>query len=126
MRFFEKGDGQENASRHLVGEMIRAMWEQGLVEEDILSILARLGMPGDAAVFTLEKVMEKIEVAGIEGRQSILRREVEEALWGWAQEIETRTRGDLAKVENRLFSLEKELKLLRQMLEKACPGSPQE
>lgn len=119
-RFFERGDEDENASRHLIRELIRAMWEQGFAEEDILDILARLGMASDTATFALEEVMEKVEVAGMEDRRSILRQEVEKVLWEWTRDLESRAGGNLAGVEERLFALEKELNLLRRTVEKVC------
>jgi len=128
MRLFEKLDRNESSSQRLVRELIRAMWEQGFAEEDILNLLARLGMARNSSTFALEEVMEKSGVEGIEERKSVLRRELEEVLWEWTRDLETRRNESLGDVEERLFKLEKEFNLLRRALEKNSFGGrdPQE
>jgi D-ribose pyranose/furanose isomerase RbsD len=84
----------------LARDFVRAMKLQGIADDDILSIMEKAGMSNEMALSMLNRVTEEVDIEGIKDTRSIVREEVESAVWSTNRELIDEMRQLASKVES--------------------------
>jgi|GEM_PF-5995871 hypothetical protein len=109
---------KKSSQDFLARDFVRGMKLQGMADDDIVDVLEKAGMPNEMAISMLGRVKEAIDLQGVKDRKTLIREEVESAMWEGQQELHNELKQIEDKIEYLQLLWENETETLRYELQK--------
>lgn len=90
----------------LIKDVIKGLKQQGVADEDLIAGVTKGGIPGDMARSLVARVADELEIEGLETSRSLVRTEIDSALFEWGKEFG-------ARVDERLDGLSEDTERLK-------------
>ncbi len=108
---------KKSPANALIKDVLKGLKQQGIADEDLIAGMTKGGIPGDMARSWVVRVTDELEIEGLETSKSIVRTEIDSALFESGKEFSARVDERLEGFSEDTERLKAESKKLRNDLE---------